>query len=48
MAKRLSDALPEHHPRKKAVIVHLHELLSNIAEDLRPVNAATNSNPART
>ncbi len=41
LAKRLSDALPEHHPRKKAVIVHLHELLSNIPEDLRPLNAAT-------
>jgi signal transduction histidine kinase len=41
LAKRLSDALPEHHPRRKAVIVHLHEPLANIAEDLRPVNAAT-------
>lgn len=41
LAKRLSDGLPEHHPRKKAVIVHLHEQLANIPEELRPFNAAT-------
>jgi signal transduction histidine kinase len=37
LAKRLSDALPEHHPRKNAVIVHLHEPLANIPHELRPV-----------
>jgi signal transduction histidine kinase len=39
LAKRIADALPEHHPRKKAVIVHLHEAMANIPEELRPVNA---------
>jgi len=29
-AKRLADALPDHHPRKNAVIVHLHEAIANI------------------
>ncbi len=41
LAKKLADGLPEHHPRKKSVIVHLHEAISNIPEELRPVNAAT-------
>jgi signal transduction histidine kinase len=41
LAKRLVDGLPDHHPRKNAVIVHLHEALSNIPEELRPYNAAT-------
>jgi signal transduction histidine kinase len=41
LAKRLADGLPDHHPRKNAVIVHLHEALSNIPEELRPYNAAT-------
>lgn len=41
LAKRLADALPDHHPRKKAVLVHLHETLANIPEDLRPFNAST-------
>jgi len=41
LAKRIADALPDHHPRKKAVIVHLHEVLANIPEDLRPFNATT-------
>ena len=39
LAKRIAEALPEHHPRKKAVIVHLHEAMTNIPEELRPVNA---------
>jgi signal transduction histidine kinase len=39
LAKRLADALPDNHPRKKAVIVHLHEVLANIPEELRPVRA---------
>ncbi len=41
LAKRIADALPDHHPRKKAVIVHLREVLANIPEELRPLNAAT-------
>jgi signal transduction histidine kinase len=41
LARRIADALPEHHPRKKAVIVHLHEPIANIRKELRPVNAAT-------
>ncbi|MEO6378431.1 MAG: ATP-binding protein, partial [Caulobacteraceae bacterium] len=39
LAKRLGDALPDNHPRKKAVIVHLHEAMSNIPEELRPSRA---------
>jgi signal transduction histidine kinase len=39
LAKRLADALPDHYPRKKAVIVHLHEPVANIPEELRPVRA---------
>ncbi|HEX4026942.1 MAG TPA: HAMP domain-containing protein, partial [Rhizomicrobium sp.] len=41
LAKRIADALPDHHPRKNAVIVHLHEAIGNIPEELRPFNAAT-------
>jgi len=41
LAKRLADALPDHHPRKNAVIVHLHEALANIPEELRPVSAVS-------
>jgi signal transduction histidine kinase len=41
LAKRVADALPDHHPRKNAVIVHLHEAVANIPEELRPFNAAT-------
>jgi len=41
LARRLTDALPDKHPRKKAVIVHLHEVLANIPEELRPVRAST-------
>jgi signal transduction histidine kinase len=41
LAKRIADALPEHHPRKNKVIVHLHEVLANIPEELRPVRAST-------
>src|SRR5471030_2638566 len=44
LAKRLADALPDHHPRKNKVIVHLHESLANIPEELRPINAST-ANP---
>src|SRR5579883_1026648 len=39
LAKRLADALPEHHPRKNAVIVHLHEPIANIPPELRPIRA---------
>jgi signal transduction histidine kinase len=39
IAKRIADALPDHHPRKNAVIVHLHEAIANIPEDLRPSRA---------
>jgi signal transduction histidine kinase len=41
LAKRLSEALPDHHPRKNAVLIHLHEPLANIPEELRPPKAAT-------
>jgi len=41
LAKRLADALPDQHPRKNAVIVHLHEALANIPEELRPVSAVS-------
>jgi signal transduction histidine kinase len=41
LAKRIADALPKNHPRKNAVIVHLHEPIANIPEELRPFNAAT-------
>ena len=41
LAKRIADALPDHHPRKNAVIVHLHEDIANIPEELRPFNAST-------
>ncbi|HWX89401.1 MAG TPA: ATP-binding protein [Rhizomicrobium sp.] len=41
LAKRLIDALPDHHPRKNAVIVHLHEAIANIPEELRPPRAST-------
>ena len=39
LAKRLADALPDHHPRRNAVIVHLHEPIANIPDELRPVRA---------
>lgn len=39
LAKRLSDALPESHPRKNTVRVHLRQPLSNIPKGLRPFNA---------
>jgi len=41
LAKRLIDALPDHHPRKNAVIVHLHEAIANIPTELRPIRAAS-------
>jgi len=41
LAKRLSDALPDKHPRKKAVIVHLHEPVVNIPEEMRPPRVST-------
>lgn len=40
MAKRLADALPEHYPRKSAVIVRLHEKATRIDPALRPVRAS--------
>lgn len=39
MAKRLSDALPEHYPRKSQVIVRLHQNATDINPGLRPVRA---------
>ncbi|HEX4636388.1 MAG TPA: ATP-binding protein, partial [Rhizomicrobium sp.] len=39
LAKRLAEALPDHHPRKNAVIVHLHEPIANIPSELRPIKA---------
>src|SRR5260221_7262140 len=39
LAKRLADALPDNHPRKKGVIVHLREPVANIPEELRPPRA---------
>ncbi|HWF63155.1 MAG TPA: hypothetical protein VN685_00930, partial [Rhizomicrobium sp.] len=42
LAKRLSDALPDQHPRRNAVIVHLHEPLAAIPEALRPVKTQGN------
>jgi signal transduction histidine kinase len=39
LAKRLVDALPDHHPRKNAVIVHLHEPITDIPKGLLPVRA---------
>ena len=39
LAKRISDALPKNHPRRNRVIVHLHEPIGNVPEELRPVRA---------
>ncbi|MEY4966851.1 MAG: hypothetical protein RL274_2434 [Pseudomonadota bacterium] len=39
LAKRLADALPQNHPRKNAIAVHLHQPLTNIPEELRPIRA---------
>lgn len=36
LARRLADALPQDHPRRNAVRVHLHQPLANIPEELRP------------
>src|SRR6185312_1293565 len=41
LAKRLTEALPEHHPRKNEVMVHLHEPIANIPESLRPIRSPT-------
>jgi signal transduction histidine kinase len=35
LAKRLADALPQNHPRKNAIRVHLHQPLSSIPQELR-------------
>jgi signal transduction histidine kinase len=43
LAKRLADALPDHYPRKNAVVVHLHEPLTNIPDELRPVKTRESS-----
>jgi signal transduction histidine kinase len=51
LAKRLSDALPDSHPRKHAVIVHLREPIANIPEELRPPrvqNAGADTNVIQT
>jgi signal transduction histidine kinase len=40
LARRLADALPDRHPRKKAVIVHLREPIANIPDELRPPRAS--------
>ena len=39
LAKRLADALPDNHPRKQSVIVHLREPVTNIPDELRPPRA---------
>jgi signal transduction histidine kinase len=39
LAKRLAEALPDHHPRRNAVIVHLHEIAANLPMELRPLRA---------
>jgi signal transduction histidine kinase len=39
MAKRLADALPDRHPRKAGVIVHLHQKAALIDPALRPIRA---------
>ncbi len=39
LAKRLADALPQNHPRKNAIAVHLHVSPANIPEELRPIRA---------
>jgi len=46
LAKRLTDALPDHYPNKAAVIVRMHKRASDIDEALRPVK--TRDNPAQT
>src|SRR3569833_1792572 len=40
LAKRIADSLPDHHPRRNAVIVHLHEPIANIPQELRLFNAS--------
>lgn len=37
LARRLADALPAGHPRKRDVVVHLHEPLADIDPALRPI-----------
>jgi signal transduction histidine kinase len=39
LAKRLAEALPDHHPRRNAVIVHLQEIAANLPMELRPLRA---------
>jgi signal transduction histidine kinase len=39
LAKRIGENLPNTHPRKGDVIVHLHEARKNIAPELRPVRS---------
>jgi signal transduction histidine kinase len=41
LAKRLMDALPDGHPRKGQVIVHLYQPIKVIPPSLRPVNSTT-------
>ncbi len=51
LAKRLTDALPDKHPRKRAVIVHLREPVANIPDELRPPrvqNAGADTNVIQT
>ncbi len=36
LARRLADALPQDHPRRNAVRVHLHQPMASIPEELRP------------
>ena len=39
LARRLADALPAGHPRKKDILVYLHEPLDKVAPGLRPVRS---------
>jgi len=51
LAKRLADALPDKHPRKHSVVVHLREPLANIPDELRPPrvqNAGADTNVIQT
>ncbi len=39
LAKRLADALPQNHPRKNTIAVHLRQPLASVAAELRPFQA---------
>ncbi|MEY4708445.1 MAG: hypothetical protein RJB58_2168 [Pseudomonadota bacterium] len=39
LAKRLADALPQNHPRKNTIAVHLRQPLASVPAELRPFQA---------